>query len=172
MKYLISYLKSQANSLLAYLESLRGSDSLFIRYNYQRIYYIISIIYLELYYTNNLYYRRPPLPLLIIVDGKSKYVINKILNKRRLYRGRGQRIKYLVRQRNYSLEDNTQEPKRNVTKTIMINIYEQLNGANISIRYLYFKYNITKTVALNTYKRLNGTAINLFIAIQRGVILR
>lgn len=58
-------------------------------------------------------YRRRRLPMpAVVVDGEDEYEIEKLLQKRRIRRGRGWSTQYLVRWLTYGPEDDTWEIER------------------------------------------------------------
>ena len=50
---------------------------------------------------NDLYQRRLPPPDTVVVDGQKEYVVDKLINKRRIRKGRGWSTQYLVRWKGY-----------------------------------------------------------------------
>ena len=52
------------------------------------------------------YKRRPPPPPAVVVDGEQEHIIDKIVRKRRIRRGRGWSTQYLIRWQGYGPEHN------------------------------------------------------------------
>lgn len=81
-------------------------------------------------------YRRRRLPMpAVVVDGEDQYEIEKLLQKRRIRRGRGWSTQYLVRWLTYGPEDDTWETEQELRRHAndVVEAYEAANGPGVGI---------------------------------------
>ena len=102
---------------------------------HMRIHDVVSIAHLEPATdpTEDPYQRRPVPPPPVVVDGDQEFVIEKLVNKRRLRRGRGWSTQYLIRWQGYGPEEDTWQPEWTVADTTALDDYERLYGVEAGI---------------------------------------
>ena len=98
-----------------------------------RIHNVVSVAMLEPMPTGDPYQRRLPPPGTVVVDGQTEYVVDKLINKRRIRKGRGWSTQYLVRWKGYGPEGDTWQPEHTVADTIALDEYERLFGTDSAI---------------------------------------
>ena len=79
------------------------------------------------------YYRQPPPPPPVVVDGEIEHVIERLVDKRRIRRGRGWSTQYLIKWEGYGPEHNTWQPKHTVADTSALEEFELLNGSDSGV---------------------------------------
>ena len=99
-----------------------------------RIHNVVSVAMLEpMPAENDPYQRRLPPPDTVVVDGQTEYVIDKLINKRRIRKGRGWSTQYLIRWKGYGPEADTWQPEHTIAETQALDDYERLYGEDSAI---------------------------------------
>ena len=116
-----------------------------------RIHPVISIAHLEPSTDPALdpYYRHRSPPPAVTVEGEIEYEIDRLVRKRRVRKGKGWSIQYLIRWKGFGPEHDTWQPERDVMDTVALDEYERRYGTTSGIamtvstkrhyRYPYFR---------------------------------
>ena len=120
-----------------------------------RIHNVISVAHLEPATdpSEDPYHRHHSPPPAVTIDGEDEYVIDKLVRKRRVRKGRGWSVQYLIRWKGYGPEHDTWQPERDVADTKALDEYERLYGTTSGI------VHANSTVYVTNYSHTSHQAV-------------
>ena len=110
-----------------------------------RIHNVISVAHLEPATdpSEDPYHRHHSPPPAVTIDGEDEYIIDKLVRKRRIRKGRSWSVQYLIRWKGYGPEYDTWQPERDVADTKALDEYERLYGTTSGIVHVNSMVHVT-----------------------------